>query len=77
MDENYQNEQAKSSSVEWFDPDNINHLYAYYFLQQTGTWPRGFFPENIYIPPCWMSQLAFKIADRWVDHKLAKHKKSS
>ena len=66
---------AKKSFCEWFNPDDMDHLHAYHILQQTGMWPKGFKPENIYIEPGWQAILAFKLANRWIDHKLSEEEK--
>ena len=66
-----ESKQAKPSFCEWFDPDDIDHLHAYHILQQTGAWPEGFIPEGIWIEPGWQATLAFKLANKWIDHKVA------
>jgi len=60
----------RPSFCEWFDPHNIEHIKAYVCLQETGTWPRGFTPENIYIEFNWQPILAFKLANEWIRYKL-------
>ena len=54
--------------VEYFDPYNIDHIKAYKKLQDTGMWPKGFLPENIYIPAGWDYRIKYKIADAWIDY---------
>ena len=61
---------AKKSFCEWFDPQNIEHLKAYFQLQNTGMWPDKFIPVNIFIEPNWPVIIAFKLANCWIDYKL-------
>jgi len=68
--ENGQASAHKESFCEWFDIYNINHIQAYRHLQQTGVWPVGFIPTNIWIEPNWQAILAFKLADEWIDHMI-------
>lgn len=63
-------QQSKPSFCEWFDPDDIDHLHAYHILQKTGMWPVDFVPKNIRIEPGWQALLAFKLANKWIDHKV-------
>ena len=66
--------------LDWFDPENIEHLKAYKYLQDTGVWPKGFLPEdvdNIFISALepniltvWRSHLANRLADRYIEQKL-------
>ena len=67
-------QQAKPSFSEWFNPDDIGHLHAYHVLQQTGLWPEGFIPENIYMEPGWQGIIAFKLANKWIDYRVLFHK---
>ena len=57
--------------VHWFDPENDSHLRAWKHLSDTGSWPVGFIPEGTLFPTMWQSQIAFKMADKWVAHKAA------
>ena len=56
--------------MEWFDPENIDHLKAYKHLMDTGMWPEGFIPDNIEIPVSWNTHLVYKMANLWVMNKL-------
>jgi len=62
---------SKKSFCEWFDPDNIIHVKAYFKLQCTGMWPEDFLPQSIFIEPGWQALLAFKLANYWIDYKLS------
>jgi len=64
-------QQNKPSFCEWFDPNNIEHLRAYKHLQNAGAWPEGFKPGNIYMESFWQIMLAGKIANAWIEYKLA------
>jgi len=66
--EGYQN---KPTFCEWFDPHKIDHIKAYTHLQNTGMWPDGFKLEKIYMEIGWQMILAFKIANAWIEYKLA------
>lgn len=59
----------------WFNPYNRQHLRAYHHLRETGTWPDGFPPDDVEIPLMWHYGLANKMADLWVDEKLAQWEK--
>ena len=61
----------KPTFIEWFNPDDIEHIYAYHVLQNTGMWPKGFVPEEIYMNPHWNMFIQSKLADKWIDHKLS------
>jgi hypothetical protein len=53
---------------EWFDPSDKEHLRAFQVLNETGTWPKGFVPEDIDRGSPW--RIAFKIADYYVSKVL-------
>jgi len=55
---------------DWFDPDNIEHLKAYKYLQDIGWWPEGFLPAGLTMPRMWQTCLAYKLAERYVEEKL-------
>lgn len=57
--------------VEYFDPHNKRHLRAYQTVMETGAWPKDFLPKDIVIPPLWNTLLAYKMANCWVEYKLA------
>lgn len=57
--------------LEWFNPQNIEHLKAYVALSKTGHWPENFLPPNIEIPAMWHVSLLNKIAEQWIKYKLA------
>ena len=58
--------------VEFFDPDNIDHIKALLELSNTGTWPKGFIPDHVTFKSTWLHQLYIKLGDRWVKHILEK-----
>jgi hypothetical protein len=53
--------------VQWFDPENIQHIKAYKHLMVTGVWPEGFIPRGIEFPPTWQIELIGKMANLWID----------
>lgn len=56
--------------VDWFDPNNKQHLEAYQHLCCKGIWPEDFIPKHIEIPNTWQVTLGQKIADCWIKHIL-------
>ena len=63
-------ENGEISIYEWFDPNNVVHLRAYWNLIETGTWPTDFIPTNVFFPTMWQYQIAEKMAQCWVVNKL-------
>ncbi len=58
-----------TSIVDWFDPNNIEHIKAYQTLERTGMWPKDFLPENILLTDTWQVGIMAKIASCWIVHK--------
>ena len=56
--------------IEWFDPQNLEHVKAYKHLMDKGFWPKGFIPSEIEFFSTWQAGLAFKIARQYVIEKL-------
>ena len=60
--------------LDFFDPYNQEHLNAYKYLQDMGTWPEDFYnlmiERDIPLPPNWQIIIQSKIADAWIDEKL-------
>lgn len=57
--------------LEWFDPDNKEHIRAYSQMCNTGAWPEGFIDwDHIVFPRDWHTLLSFKLADNWVKYML-------
>jgi hypothetical protein len=59
---------------DYFDVNNIEHLKAYRYLQNNGSWPKDFFanlPFSIEIGPHWNTLIKSKLADAYVDLKLS------
>ena len=56
--------------AEWFESDNIEHIKAFYHLQHTGFWPKGFIPDYVSFSPTWQVLLQAKMADNWIKHIL-------
>ena len=54
--------------LDWFDVDDKNHILAYRTLQNTGSWPKGFLSGTEYFDINWQTILAFKLANKWVEH---------
>lgn len=58
--------------LDWFDPDNIEHLKAYAELERTGIWPVGFIPEDIKFPTSWHMMLNSILASKYVELRLGR-----
>lgn len=56
--------------IDWFDPENLEHLRAYRHLQNFGSWPKGFLPDDIEIPVLWSTMIESKIVDFFIDEML-------
>jgi len=54
--------------TEWFNPSLPEHREAYRHLQQRGTWPANFIPNDLEFPMLWPLLLASKIADFYLNH---------
>lgn len=52
--------------IDWFDIDDMDHLRAYKHLVTTGSWPKGFIPDNIEMNPGWQTTMAFGMANAYV-----------
>jgi len=57
----------------WFDPNNKDHIEAYYYLLRNGSWPQDFMPEDVQRPVGWDVSLAYKMCDCWVKYMMKKH----
>jgi hypothetical protein len=62
----------KINVVNWFNPDDIEHLKAFRELNQTGMWPRGFIPEDVEVSGLWQVHIACILADRFIELQLQK-----
>lgn len=59
--------------VDFFDPQDILHLRAWWFLRSEGYFPREFketVPEGVEWPTHWQTAIAVKMAEAWVLQKL-------
>lgn len=56
--------------MDFFDVYNIEHLKAYKHLSESGTWPKGFIPEDCELSPVWAYQVVEKMAVAYVDKVL-------
>lgn len=57
---------------DWFDVKSGEHMLAWDRLSKTGSWPEGFIPDNVRLPPSWQLGLALKMANAWADHRLGR-----
>jgi len=62
---------VKKDIISWFKPHDRQHLKAYVVLRHTGIWPEGFIPDDVEFPYNWHLRLTAKIADLYVDEKMA------
>jgi hypothetical protein len=62
--------------IEWFDPNNAEHIKAYHHLENSGAWPQDFIPEfnNKFFPTGWHIMLQTKILDHFFKANEAYHK---
>ena len=56
--------------VDWFNPQDKEHLRAYETLRNTGAWPKGFVPKKVTFEGNWYAVIQVKLADAWIDHVL-------
>jgi len=66
----HKDEPHKLSFCDWFDPDNIEHIQVYEYLKQNGHWKKGFIKKYHDLENNWQILLAFKLADKWVQHMI-------
>jgi len=55
----------------FFNCYNVAHLAAYRELAANGAWPDDFIPEGTTFRPMWQVNLAYKMADAWLEQSLA------
>ena len=60
--------------IEFFDPQVTKHLRAYKYLEEHGSWPRGFIDEDITFSPIWQVVILSKIADAHIENLLQEEK---
>jgi hypothetical protein len=63
-------EKIEMTIIEFFDPNNIEHIKAFVHLQNTGIWPNYFITTDITFPLLWQTTLMSKMTDKWVEYKL-------
>jgi hypothetical protein len=52
--------------TEYFDPTNKEHLQAFRTLQETGTWPNNFPPQDCTFSSIWQIEIYSKIANIYI-----------
>ena len=62
----------KQNLVDFFDPENIDHIRAYDDLHSTGKWPTWFWNKikDMEISPNWNVMIMAKLADAWIEFKI-------
>ena len=55
---------------DWFDPYNYEHLKAFSYLCDTGTWPKGFIPNTVELGSLWRFIAVSSMATAWLKYKL-------
>ena len=50
---------------DYFEPSNPSHLDAWRKLNENGSWPEGFIPENVQVAFGSKSKITFKIANSY------------
>ena len=61
---------SKIDFNEWFDINKKEHLEAYEYLNNTGSWPKGFIPDNVEMSISWNPVLHYRMAFAYVELKL-------
>jgi len=63
----------KISIIEFFNPQDIEHIHAYEILRKTGVWPDNFLPmdKHIEFGTTWQIELMNLMAESWLAHSLA------
>lgn len=58
--------------IDFFDPNNIEHIIAYCYLRHRGSWTEDFWEKikDMEIPTGWSYLLTSKMADCWVSYKI-------
>jgi len=56
--------------VDFFDPNDIEHIKAYRHLELTGTWPEDFLPNSAEFFPGWQIAIEMKLASAYVNYML-------
>ena len=51
--------------LDYFNIYNVDHLKAFRSLENTGSWPGDFLPEEISFCTAWQIKLAGKMATAW------------
>lgn len=52
---------------DWFDPTNSDHIQAFIFLNENGSWPENFIPPHVKFNQHWLEGIYRKLANEWVD----------
>jgi hypothetical protein len=52
--------------AQYFDPHDVDHVKAYQHLQEDGSWPEGFIPEDVKAINGWRYLVDQKIIDAWI-----------
>jgi hypothetical protein len=58
--------------VDFFNPNDIDHIDAYQFLCGTGEWPRNFIPDCVEPMTYYLDigKIQCKMAEEWVKYKM-------
>lgn len=60
----------KLDLIDFFNPYDAQHLKAYRYLEDHGTWPPGFIPSNVETHAHWHVFIGAKMAQAWMKHVL-------
>jgi len=52
--------------TEWFKPCNTEHLNGFLEFENTGSFPKGFLPENILFDENWHKIAISDMAEQWM-----------
>ena len=53
----------KQNVVDWFNPNNPDHIRAFQHLKTNGSWPVNFIPDNLEFAPTWYLGILQKLVD--------------
>lgn len=56
---------------DFFDAYSPHHRDAYRTLENTGSWPEGFIPDNVELGPTWHVMALSKLAQAWLSYTSA------
>lgn len=56
--------------VDYFDPQNIDHIIAFQYRGKFGYWPDGFVPDGVMTEECDHTSISLRIAREWSENRI-------